>query len=102
MEMRCLIETAARIKECYNVKGTNFYQGGRNMQQKRVAVITGGASGIGKETALKFAHKGDAVVIADYDEGKGKEKRLFKRLKKLEAALCLCKRTSQSLKKWKH
>lgn len=40
---------------------------------KRVAVITGGASGIGKETALKFAKKGDRVVVADYNEVLGNE-----------------------------
>ena len=39
----------------------------------RVAVITGGASGIGRETCLKFARKGDQVVVADFDEAKGNE-----------------------------
>lgn len=39
----------------------------------RVAVITGGASGIGRETCLKFARKGDQVVVADFDEEKGNE-----------------------------
>ncbi|CRK82676.1 SDR family NAD(P)-dependent oxidoreductase [Neobacillus massiliamazoniensis] len=39
----------------------------------RVAVITGGASGIGRETALKFAKKGDRVVVADFNEVIGKQ-----------------------------
>ncbi|KQL38832.1 short-chain dehydrogenase [Bacillus sp. FJAT-25509] len=43
------------------------------MTTKRVAVITGGASGIGKETALKFARKGDQVVVADFNEELGNE-----------------------------
>ncbi|MFZ7760092.1 SDR family NAD(P)-dependent oxidoreductase [Bacillus thuringiensis] len=43
------------------------------MIQKRVVVITGGASGIGRETAQKFAQKGDQVVIADIDITLGEE-----------------------------
>lgn len=43
------------------------------MTEKRVAVITGGASGIGKETAIKFASKGDQVVVADFNEQLGAE-----------------------------
>ncbi|CAH8770675.1 SDR family NAD(P)-dependent oxidoreductase [Paenibacillus dendritiformis] len=41
------------------------------MTENRVAIITGGASGIGKETALKFARKGDRVVVADFNEQAG-------------------------------
>ncbi|BFH68626.1 sorbitol-6-phosphate 2-dehydrogenase [Paenibacillus dendritiformis] len=41
------------------------------MAENRVAVITGGASGIGRETALKFARKGDRVVVADFNEQAG-------------------------------
>ncbi|WP_438433764.1 SDR family NAD(P)-dependent oxidoreductase [Gorillibacterium sp. sgz500922] len=43
------------------------------MNEKRVAVITGGASGIGRATAIKFAAKGDRVVVADFNEQDGKE-----------------------------
>ncbi|HLV01906.1 MAG TPA: glucose 1-dehydrogenase [Acidobacteriota bacterium] len=39
--------------------------------QNRVAVITGGASGIGAATALAFAREGASVVIADIDREKG-------------------------------
>jgi NAD(P)-dependent dehydrogenase (short-subunit alcohol dehydrogenase family) len=39
----------------------------------KVAVVTGGSSGIGRETALGFARNGAAVVVSDIDEGLGSE-----------------------------
>lgn len=42
-------------------------------QDGRVAVITGGSSGLGFETALALADHGAAVVLAVRDTTKGKE-----------------------------
>jgi NAD(P)-dependent dehydrogenase (short-subunit alcohol dehydrogenase family) len=39
----------------------------------KVAVITGGASGMGRATTLQFLQEGAAVVIADYNEDTGKQ-----------------------------
>jgi len=39
----------------------------------RVAVITGGASGMGRSTALRFLDEGASIVVADLNEGTGKQ-----------------------------
>jgi NAD(P)-dependent dehydrogenase (short-subunit alcohol dehydrogenase family) len=38
----------------------------------KVAIVTGGASGFGRATALLFAAEGGSVVVADVDEGRAK------------------------------
>ena len=35
---------------------------------KKVAVITGGGSGIGRATVLRFLREGAKVVLADYNQ----------------------------------
>lgn len=44
------------------------------MQLKdKVAVITGGASGMGRATTMRFLQEGASVVVADYNEDTGKQ-----------------------------
>jgi len=39
----------------------------------KIAIVTGGSSGFGRTTAVRFAEEGAAVVVADLDEAWGKE-----------------------------
>lgn len=39
--------------------------------QSKVAIVTGGASGIGRAAAMRFAEEGASVLIADLDEASG-------------------------------
>lgn len=39
----------------------------------KVAVVTGGAAGIGRAVAIRFAAEGAKVVVCDIDEGRGHE-----------------------------
>lgn len=39
----------------------------------RIAIVTGGGSGIGRATALLFASEGATIIVADTDEKTGKE-----------------------------
>ncbi|MFF2331290.1 MULTISPECIES: SDR family NAD(P)-dependent oxidoreductase [unclassified Streptomyces] len=43
------------------------------MFKDRVAVVTGAASGIGRQTAIEFARQSASVVVADIDEKRGTE-----------------------------
>lgn len=52
----------------------------------RVALVTGGASGIGKECAAALAQAGARVVVADVDEAQGK--RVVKQLNRAGGKLC--------------
>jgi 3-oxoacyl-[acyl-carrier protein] reductase len=41
--------------------------------EKKVAIVTGGASGIGKATCLTFAKEGAAVIVWDVNQPRGEE-----------------------------
>jgi NAD(P)-dependent dehydrogenase (short-subunit alcohol dehydrogenase family) len=43
------------------------------MAENKAIIITGGASGIGREAAYQLAAAGNAIVVADFNEAGAKE-----------------------------
>jgi 3-oxoacyl-[acyl-carrier protein] reductase len=43
--------------------------GGPGRLGQKVAVVTGGGSGIGRAAAIRFAREGACVLVADIDAG---------------------------------
>ena len=69
------------------------------MQMKdKVVLVTGGAAGIGKATALRFAEEGAKVVICDMNESVGQE--TFKLLGKDAAFYKVNVADRQAVQKW--
>jgi NAD(P)-dependent dehydrogenase (short-subunit alcohol dehydrogenase family) len=59
--------------------------------QGKIAIVTGGASGIGAACAETLAREGATVVITDIDEHGGQD--LVARSMRPAARRCFCRRT---------
>ncbi|QUW22342.1 3-oxoacyl-ACP reductase FabG [Sporosarcina sp. Marseille-Q4063] len=52
--------------------------------ENKVAIITGGANGIGLAACERFAEEGASVIMADFDEAAGKEQEALLKSKELD------------------
>ncbi len=65
MRSRAAASAAARV---FKQKGAHAV---KDMLKDKIALVTGGASGMGEATVELFAKEGAAVVIGDYNAEKG-------------------------------
>ena len=65
----------------------------------KVALVTGGSSGIGRATALAFAREGAKLVVADMDEDGGQQ--TWQSIREKGARRCSCAPTSRPRRRWK-
>lgn len=66
-------ETGALVEGNSDVMPVAKSGGGQNSALQKVAIVTGGANGIGRSIVEALARSGDRVVVADLAEEKGEE-----------------------------
>src|SRR5689334_10984559 len=59
---------SASVRECHPTRGLLTYPRQMGRLEGKVAIVTGGGSGIGEATARLMAHEGAAVVVADINQ----------------------------------
>ena len=62
----------ASVQECHPTRGLLTYPRPMGRLEGKVAIVTGGGSGIGEATARLMAHEGAAVVVADINRVEAK------------------------------
>ena len=68
--------------------------------ENKIALITGGGSGIGRETSLLFAREGAKVVVVDIKETSGQE--TVKMIEDANGMAAFCKADVSKAMLWRH
>lgn len=70
---------------CVNVSGNDFIYGGMDMSEKRVALVSGAATGIGRDCSVQLAKDGFQMVLCDWNKEEGEKTLALCREQNVEA-----------------